>query len=326
MRFFASLFIPLFVALAATGAWLLVEYEQNTIFAIDGSEAAPEERAPGALATAAGPGPDAATPAATPPAATPPAATPPAATPPAARPLVDRPARERFARAFDKSDTRPRLAIIVTGLGLARDASFRAIEEMPPEVTLAFSPYAENLAPLLARARDKGHEILLAVPMEPADPKRRDAGPAALSVNHSEGATRQRFQWMLGRVHSEVGIIGDLGDRFARDPVAMKPVFEVLAARGMLYVENRLESPDPAAVGNGVPVASVAIWLDRDLSGDAIDREIAAAEAEAKRAGSAVVLARPYAVTLERLSAWMKTLDKKALVPAPVSAVAKGGS
>jgi polysaccharide deacetylase 2 family uncharacterized protein YibQ len=293
MRFFASLFIPLFVVLTATGAWLLVEYERNTIFAIDGA----------AVVTATGPGGA-----------------------PAIAPPDDGLARERFARPFDKNDARPRVAVIITGLGLAREASSRAIEEMLPEVTLAFSPYAENLAPLLARARDKGHEILLAAPMEPADLKHRDAGPAALSIAHSEGATRQRLQWMLGRVHSEVGIIGDLGDRFARDAVAMRPVYEELAARGLLYVDNRLESPEPGAAADGIPTATVAIWLDRDLSGDAIDREIAAAEAEAKRTGSVVVLARPYPVTLARISAWMKTLDQKAFVPAPVSAVAKGGS
>jgi hypothetical protein len=297
--FFKRLFIPLFVVLAAAGGWLLIEHERNTIFAIDGGAAAPGSHAP-----AAGPGDDGVRPATVP----------------------ARAARERFARAFDRGDKRPRVAVIVTGLGLARETSFRAIEDMPPDVTLAFSPYAENLAPLLARARDKGHEILLAVPMEPSDPKRRDAGPEALNVGHSEGATRQRLATLLGRVHGHVGIIGDLGDRFARDPVAMRPVFEELAARGMLYVENRLESPEPPTLGNGVPTASVSIWLDRDLAAESIDREIAAAEAAAKRAGSAVVLARPYPVAIARLSAWLKTLERKGIAVVPVSAVAKGAS
>lgn len=300
MDFFKRLFVPLFVVLAAAGAWLLVAYERDTIFAIDGGK-----DAPGMLAPAAGPRTDGTRPATA---------------------ALERPARERFARAFDKSDTRPRIAVIVTGLGLSRAASFRAVEEMPPEVTLAFSPYAEDLAPLLSRARDKGHEILLAAPMEPADLKRRDAGPAALSVNHSEGATRQRFQWMLGRVNFHVGVVGDLGDRFARDPVAMRPVLEELAAKGLLYVDNRLESPASPPIANGVPMASVAIWLDRDLTAEAIEREIGAAEAEAKRAGGVVVLARPYAVTLGRVAAWIKTLPEKGFAPAPVSAVVKGGS
>ena len=306
MGFFRRLFLPLFVVLTATGIWLVAEYEQDTVFAI----AEPEE-APGALAPAAGPVP-----------ARPDMGQPPSA----AQPAAERPARERFARAFDKNGARPRVAVIVTGLGLTRDATFRAIEDMPPEVTLAFSPYADNLAPLVERARARGHEVLLAVPMEPADLRRRDAGPAALTVSHSEAATRQRLAWMTGRIHSHVGIIGDLGDRFARDPVAMKPLFEELAAKGLLYIENRLESPGPAAASNGVPAAAVTVWLDRDLSADAIDSEIAAAEARARRGGSVVVVARPYPVTLARVAAWMKTFDRKALVAAPVSAVVRGGS
>lgn len=305
MGYFGRLFLPLFAVLTAAGIWLLVDYERDTVFAI-----APREETPGALAPGSGPLPG----------------NPDTARTPATQPAAERPARERFARPFDRNDARPRVVVIVTGLGLARDATFRAIEDTPPEVTLAFSPYAENLAPLVDRARERGHEILLAAPMEPADAKRRDAGPAAFAVTLTEAATRQRLAWMLGRMHSQVGIIGDLGDRFARDRAAMKPLLEELAAKGLLYVENRLESPEPPAVGNGVPTATVSVWLDRDLSGDAIDREIAEAEAQARRGGAVVVLARPYPATLARVAAWMKTLDRKALVAAPVSAVARGGS
>lgn len=306
MGFFGRLFVPLFVVLAATASWLVVEREQDTILAIDEPEGTL-----GTLATAAGPSwvrPEGAAP------------------PAAAQTAAERPARERFARPFDRADARPRVAVIVTGLGLKRDLTFRAIEEMPGEVTLAFSPYADNLGPMVARARERGHEILVAAPMEPADVKRRDAGPSALTVSHSEGATRQRLSWMLERVPSHVGIIGDLGDRFARDPVAMKPVIDELAAKGLLYVENRLELHEPAALGNTVPRAAVTIWLDRDLSGDVVDREIAAAEAHAKRGGSVVVVTGPYPAALARVTAWMKTFERKGLVTAPVSAVAKEGS
>ncbi len=301
MGLFGRLFLPLIAVLAAAGIWLAAEHERDTVFAVAGRD----ETAPGAHSPAAGP-----------------------VRPDPSQPVTqspERPARERFARAFDKSDARPRVAVIVTGLGLARDTTFRAIEETAPEVTLAFSPYADNLAPLVDRARERGHEILLAAPMEPADVRRRDAGPAALTVNHSESATRRRLNWMLGRVPSHVGIIGDLGDRFARDAVAMRPVFDEIAAKGLLYIENRLEMPEPGSLRSDVPAAAVTVWLDRDLSGDAVDREIAAAEAQARSGGSVVALARPYPLTLARIAAWMKTFDGKSLVAAPVSAVVKGG-
>lgn len=303
MGYFGRLFLPLFLVLAATGIWLAVEHERDTVFAL-----APADDGLATLAPSLGPSPAH------------------SATQPAGEP----PARERFARPFDRGNARPRVAVIVTGLGLAREATLRAIEDTPPEVTLAFSPYAENLAPLVDRARAKGHEVLLAVPMEPSDPRRRDAGPMALEATLTEAAARQRLAWMFGRIHSHVGVVGDLGDRFARDPIAMKPVLDELAARGLVYVANRLEAGEPAAAvpaaGNGVPAAAISVWLDRELSGDAIDREIAEAEAQARRGGAVVVLAQPYPVTLARIAAWMKAFDRKALVAAPITAVARGGS
>jgi len=310
VNFFGRLFLPLAAVIGAGGLWLAVEYDRDTVFALG---PAADGDTPGALAPGAGPLPGH----------------------PAAATRAEPPARERFARAFDRSDQRPRIAVIVTGLGLARDATVRAIEETPPEATLAFSLYADNAGPLVERARRRGHEILLAVPMEPADLKRRDAGPAALSVSLAEPAARQRLGWMFGRVASHVGIIGDLGDRFSRDPIAMKPVFEELAARGMLYVDNPLESGDATPAGGTVsvatgrvPVAGVTLWLDRDAasgaSADALERSFAAAEAAARRGTPAIVLAS--AAQAARVAAWMKTFDRKGIAAAPITAVVRGGS
>ena len=307
MNFFGKLFLPLAAVVGAGGLWLAIENDRDTVFSLG-----PAAGDPAAISPGAGPLPGH----------------------PATAQPAEPPARERYARPFDRSDPKPRIPVIVTGLGLARDATIRAIEETPGEVTLAFSPYAENAAPLIQRARARGHEILLAVPMEPADIKRRDAGPAALAVSLSDTAARQRLAWMIGRVGSNVGIVGDLGDRFSRDPVAMKPVFEELAARGMVYIDNRLESGEAApapGVANGVvnvstgsvPVAGVTIWLDRDdgASAEALERNFAAAEAAAKRGTPAIVLAAPAQAV--RVAAWVKTFDRKGIAAVPVTAAAR---
>lgn len=311
MNFFGRLFVPLAAAVGATGLWLAVERERDTVFSL-GPAAEDTASAPGALAPGAGPLPG---------------------QPSTGQVRAEPPARERFARRFDRADPRPRIAVVVTGLGLMRDATLRVIEETPPETTLAFSPYADNAGPLVERARERGHEILLAVPMEPADQKRRDAGPAALAVSLGDAVARQRLGWMFGRIQSHVGIIGDLGDRFSRDPIAMKPVFEELATRGMLYIDNPLESagavPENGAVTvatGSVPTAGVTIWLDRAAAADAdgMEHGLAAAEAAARRGSPAVVLASPAQAA--RIAAWMKTFERKGLAAAPISAVVRGGS
>lgn len=307
MGFFGRLFLPLFAVIAATGIWLLSAYERETLHAI-GPHDSDVASAPGLLAPGAGP----------------------LAPPPAVKPEL--PARDRFAGTFDRDDPRPRLALVITGLGLSRAATLRAIDETSPVVTLAFSPYADDLPALVERARARGHEVLIAVPMQPTDVKGRDAGPLALTVSLSDAVLRERFDAMAGRIPGAVGIVGDLGDRFTRDAAAMRPLLDAVAAKGMIYLDNRLEGAEPAAAGSeavahaGLARAAVTFWLDRAPVAEAIDRELAAAAEAARRNGAAVAIAEPYPLTLARIAAWMKGFDRKRLAAAPISAVARGGS
>src|SRR3984885_6001362 len=72
-----------------------------------------------------------------------------------------------YARPFDAPDTKPRVAVLLTGLGLSSAPTEAAINRLPPEVTLSFSPYAEHLGDWLQAARAAGHEVLLDLPLEP---------------------------------------------------------------------------------------------------------------------------------------------------------------
>src|SRR6202035_5188764 len=61
----------------------------------------------------------------------------------------------------------PRLALIVSALGVSASATADAIAKLPGAVTLGFMPYGSDVAALAGRARARGHEVLLQVPMEP---------------------------------------------------------------------------------------------------------------------------------------------------------------
>ena len=58
-----------------------------------------------------------------------------------------------YARPFDQNDARPRIAVIVTGLGLSAAATEAAIKLLPGAVTLAFDPYAPGLEAWIVMAR-----------------------------------------------------------------------------------------------------------------------------------------------------------------------------
>ena len=87
---------------------------------------------------------------------------------------------ERYRQPFNMADQRPRIAVVLSGLGLSDSATEAAINKLPAAVTLSFSPYARDLERWIALARARGHEVMLDLPMEPASFPAEDPGPQGL--------------------------------------------------------------------------------------------------------------------------------------------------
>jgi hypothetical protein len=109
-----------------------------------------------------------------------------------------------YAKPFAESDRRPRIAVIVTGLGLNAALTQIAINHLPGNVTLAFDPYTDRLNDWMAQARAQGHEVLIGVPMEPNDYPDSDPGPATLLTSLSASDNKQRLEWTLARASGYV--------------------------------------------------------------------------------------------------------------------------
>ncbi len=95
---------------------------------------------------------------------------------------------EVYARPAPFSAGRPRIALVVGGLGFAERATESAISTLPGDVTLGFSPYGSDLSRQTALARGAGHEVVLQIPMEPFDYPRENPGPHALLAGAGEAA------------------------------------------------------------------------------------------------------------------------------------------
>ncbi|WP_375593417.1 divergent polysaccharide deacetylase family protein [Algihabitans albus] len=234
------------------------------------------------------------------------------------------PAWQRFARPFTSPADRPLIAIVITGLGLNGPRTLQAIEQLPPEISLSFSPYAKQTEEFMRTARAFGHEVLVDLPMEPAT--RDDPGTMALLTGLAPDANLDRLGLVLGRGRNYVGVVGSLGSRFVGDPSALEPVLQELGRRGLLYVDNRpVDRPHAAlkAVTLGLPVAINDRSLDARMAATpAVDASLAQVERIARERGTAVALGQPNPTTLAFLAEWVKTLPGKGLALAPVTAVA----
>jgi len=230
-----------------------------------------------------------------------------------------------YARPFNLDDTRPRVAVVVTGLGLSRTATEQAITTLPGAISLSFSPYARELESWITRARRAGHEALIDLPMEPLDFPRDDPGPLTLLTSLSLVDNLNRLEVALGLAPGYVGITTRLGAQFTTVEDALLPVLEELRERGLFFLDTRQSSRSIAselASSIQLPRAFNNVFVDAQPTSDAIDRALASLEAIARQQRFAVGVAQPMPVTLDRLARWAGTLEGKGIALAPVTAIA----
>lgn len=217
-----------------------------------------------------------------------------------------------------------KIAIIVSDLGpIARNVR-RALSELPPNVTLAFSPYGAGTNGWAEQARRAGHETLLMIPMEPNDYPQNDSGPLTLQVNQSRSGNLNLLRASLGKFTGYTGIVSHMGARFTAAGDSMRPILEELKSRGLMYVDSQASqySRGPAmARGLQVPavINSRPGFIDEDLSAVMISERLDHLEEQAARDGYALGIARPYPVSIDAINIWAAGLESRGAVLVPVS-------
>ncbi|MBM3503603.1 MAG: divergent polysaccharide deacetylase family protein, partial [Alphaproteobacteria bacterium] len=230
-----------------------------------------------------------------------------------------------YARPFPSESQRPRIAIVVRGLGLSDAATTAAIQRLPSNVSLSFSPYARKLDQWIAAARAAGHEVFLDLPMEPLDYPASDPGPHTLLTSLKPEENLTRLSFILSRSTGYVGVVNDMGDKFTASGESLTPILQDLRDRGLMLVDTRATRNSLAAqlaTDLELPRALNNRAIDQEASRVSIEARLLELERIAKQVGTAVGLAQTYPVTIERLAQWVQSLDAKGIDLAPVSAVA----
>ena len=232
---------------------------------------------------------------------------------------------EVYARPFADPKNRPRVAIIVGGMGLSEAATNSAIQQLPGSVTLAFSPYAKNLQRWISKARAAGHEVMLQIPMEPYDYPNNDPGPHTLLTNLSTQDNIGRLEWLMGRFSGYIGITNYMGSKFTSSAPNIRPILSAMNERGLMFLDSRASQRSAAAriaKELDLPLAINNSYIDNKAARNAIDSRLTELERLALAEGAAVGIGFSYPVTLERITKWAATLDEKGVVLAPVTALA----
>jgi polysaccharide deacetylase 2 family uncharacterized protein YibQ len=228
------------------------------------------------------------------------------------------------AVAFSVPQGRPLIAVVLDDVGVARSHAELAID-LPGVITLSFMTYADGVADMAARARAKGHELMLHVPMEPLGHE-IDAGPHVLTVGASDSELLKRLAWGLGRFPGYIGINNHMGSRFTQDERGMQVVLAELKRRNLLFLDSRTISNtvgDKLATRMGVPHVMRDVFLDNEMDEAAVIKQLMQAERVAASKGQAIAIGHPHPATIAAIRAWMPKAEARGFVIVPLSAVAK---
>lgn len=188
------------------------------------------------------------------------------------------------ARRFDPAGAPARLGLLVINVGLNEATMRRAIEELPPEVSLAFLPGTPDLPRWLEQARTFGHESYLMLPMDDPVVAERGIRPIDATVDAAENLRRLRTT--LARGEGYVGLVVTTPGRLTQSETVLRPVVKEIADRGLALIEI-----NPTSGTASIQRLTEELGVGYARSADVLDYKLAG---EGGVAGS-----------LDRLAAWV---------------------
>ena len=228
---------------------------------------------------------------------------------------IEQPAPSRqpwllYAQPFDRSDPRPRIALVIGG----PEETIEAAIETPPGVTLALDPYARRLPEWIALARAHGHEVVLALSPAPGTKRRFGAGPATIISSLDARENGERLGWVLDRATGFVGVL-DFSGPANLESLRLVPT---LREHGLMLVDGSGDTDDAA---EDLPHADSDVVLESGMPREALAKRLAALETQARNHGSALAVSLATPAALRKFAAWASTLEGKAIALAPVTAI-----
>ena len=228
---------------------------------------------------------------------------------------------QAYAYPFDTQDARPRISVILTGVGQQANLLSTAINKLPGSVALAYNPTLPGLGQMIAAARQQGHETLLTIPADAADTASFDPGPGALRGSLSVNDNIQRLRLLMGKASGYVGLIIDPQTSLLSSPLMARALISESQQRGLELLSDN-EDFSALALEAGAPAATITLSLDKTLDPADLDTVLAEAEQRARESGQVILTSAPYPFIIDRLASWLPTLSGKGLAIAPPSALA----
>ncbi|WP_428910534.1 divergent polysaccharide deacetylase family protein [Niallia sp. Krafla_26] len=140
-----------------------------------------------------------------------------------------------------KAINKKELAIVIDDFG----NNMKATEDMlnlPIPITVAIMPFLSTTERDAKLAHERGHEVIVHLPMEPKKGKRSWLGPGAITTDMSDKEIRNAVIQAIENVPYAVGMNHHMGSKVTEDERAMRIVLEVCKEKGLFYLDSKTSS------------------------------------------------------------------------------------
>jgi len=220
------------------------------------------------------------------------------------------------AREKAPPEKKPKIALIVDDLGYDVDLA-KSLLDLRLSLNLAVLPNAPFARTIAEAAQRKGWEVILHLPMEPENHPHVDPGPGALLTSMNEKEIRMLLEEHLKQVPGARGVNNHMGSRFTRSEAKMEILLRELKQRGLFYVDSRTTNRTVAmdvAGKLGVAATERNVFLDNELTHEAMAFELQRLLSMGRHSGRAVAIAHPHRETVDFLRKSTSLLKREAEV------------
>jgi polysaccharide deacetylase 2 family uncharacterized protein YibQ len=223
-------------------------------------------------------------------------------------------------RGTESGDGLVEIALIIDDIGYDQNMAM-ALYALEPNISFSIlpgSPHGRTIAGMLS---DKGAQILLHLPMEPAQYPDVDPGPGALLTGMSPDELITQLEKNLADVPGASGVNNHMGSRLTTEATQMYQIFTILKKRNLFFVDSvtaRRSQCRAAARLLQVRFGERDVFLDNVQEQAYITGQFAQLKKIAQKHGHAIGIGHPYPATLETLKTELPKIKGKIRV-VPVS-------
>lgn len=213
--------------------------------------------------------------------------------------------------------------LVIDDLGIAKDTTKDMIDMGVP-MTLSFLPFASEINRQVNDAYNKGHDVLVHIPMEPKG--RDDPGPHALLSSSAPNVQMQSIDYNLSQFENYIGINNHMGSLFTEDEAAVSRLLNVIKQKGLIVLDSKTTAKsvfERLAKIKGIPVINRDVFLDNTEDVGYIMAQLRELERIALHEGSALAIGHPYPETVTALKRWIPTLASKGITIVPISQIVR---